>query len=379
MPFFLARGITGLAAAVLAVALAAPALARVSGPCGNCHTMHNSQDGGSMASTLSGTSRVPDETPNGELLKSDCIGCHSATDSTTWKDPVTGAPIVYNTAEPTYGADAGDGQRHGLAAGNFYWVTRDSSFGHNIFSPDPTLTKAPGKYSGCSGWSCHVNLDRPYTLGGRARKNCTCCHTFPSNYHHNDDSATVVNSRAQGWYRFLGSVHFDGHGASGIESPDWEHSATSTSHNEYLGAQKAAMADMSGYTENGNTVTAFCSGCHNSIHANWRYVDEFTGEPGGPALTPWIRHPADRALPAGGEYTAYTVYDPLVPVARPALTTISGTVTPGTDMVMCLSCHRAHASPYPDMLRFPYDQMQAGGGGADGTGCFKCHTAKDGS
>lgn len=48
-------------------------------------------------------------------------------------------------------------------------------------------------------------------------------------------------------------------------------------------------------------------------------------------------------------------------------------------MVFCLSCHRAHGSPYPDMLRFDYSEMQAGGGGATGTGCFKCHSAKDGS
>jgi hypothetical protein len=48
--------------------------------------------------------------------------------------------------------------------------------------------------------------------------------------------------------------------------------------------------------------------------------------------------------------------------------------------VMCLSCHRAHGSPYNDMLRWDYDGMVAGngsGGGNDGTGCFKCHSEKD--
>lgn len=47
----------------------------------------------------------------------------------------------------------------------------------------------------------------------------------------------------------------------------------------------------------------------------------------------------------------------------------------GVDKVMCLSCHRAHGSPYPDMLRFDYN-MEAGGGTST-DGCFKCHTNKD--
>jgi len=75
-----------------------------------------------------------------------------------------------------------------------------------------------------------------------------------------------------------------------------------------------------------------------------------------------------------------TNYNPQAPVARvSAPGAISDVVVPGTDAVMCLSCHVAHASPYPDMLRWNYTQMIAGGGGADGQGCFVCHTQKDGT
>ena len=77
--------------------------AAVSGPCSNCHTMHASQHG------------VPEE-PSQSLLVDSCVGCHSATDGITWKDPVTGAPIVYNAEEPSYNT------QKGLAGGNFYWV-----------------------------------------------------------------------------------------------------------------------------------------------------------------------------------------------------------------------------------------------------------------
>ncbi|NOR60144.1 MAG: hypothetical protein GQ469_05880, partial [Methanosarcinales archaeon] len=73
------------------------------------------------------------------------------------------------------------------------------------------------------------------------------------------------------------------------------------------------------------------------------------------------------------------VYDPEVPVARPDLEAIEETGLLGEgDMVMCLSCHRAHGSPYPDALRWDYTKMVAGDAGNwAGTGCFKCHADKD--
>ena len=67
-------------------------------------------------------------------------------------------------------------------------------------------------------------------------------------------------------------------------------------------------------------------------------------------------------------------YNPLVPVARPSLATVSNTVAPGTDMVMCLSCHVAHGSPYDDLLRWDYALMEAGSSNTGG--CFVCHAGK---
>jgi predicted CXXCH cytochrome family protein len=114
-------------------------------------------------------------------------------------------------------------------------------------------------------------------------------------------------------------------------------------------------------------MTAFCCGCHGAFH------DEKD------ASGNWIRHPSDAVLGgAGTEYAGYTTYDPVVPVARASLSTVKSTVSGSGgdgDMVMCLSCHRAHGSPYPDMLRWDNDNMVAGGGGTGG--CFTCHTEKD--
>jgi predicted CXXCH cytochrome family protein len=97
------------------------------------------------------------------------------------------------------------------------------------------------------------------------------------------------------------------------------------------------------------------------------------------AVSPFIRHPTVVSLPATGEYTAYAGDKLSALVARLKVPDgASSSVAPGSDAVMCLSCHVAHVSNYPDMLRWDYSTMIAGNAGtASGTGCFACHTNKD--
>jgi predicted CXXCH cytochrome family protein len=48
------------------------------------------------------------------------------------------------------------------------------------------------------------------------------------------------------------------------------------------------------------------------------------------------------------------------------------------DQVMCLSCHKAHGSKWPNALRFDYTGMDAHlGTGTRTDGCFFCHRLKD--
>ncbi|MBN2373194.1 hypothetical protein JXL19_05355 [bacterium] len=355
--------------------------AKVIGVCSNCHTMHYSQNG----------TQEPewgDEGPYGYLLTKDCLGCHTATDGGTWKDPVTGAPIVYNLSEPSYGIEY-NGVKQGLAGGNFYWVEHlDDTRGHNIFpgNPDDNLAIAPGEawaYSpdGCGSNSCHSNLDRPFQASQsfdpihgylNGRYGCRGCHMVSGynrfsqikSWHHANDSGPVVDSKEEGWFRFL-SGHYSGyeHGVAGIEDDDWQYTYSKSDHNEYLGKQ-VASGTGSFVSIGANTMTAFCCGCHGVFH-----VKKSAGE--------WIRHPVDRIIPITNGYELYTEYDPLVPVARPDLTGWTGpraTVNQGgtvqKDMVMCLSCHRAHGSPYPDILRWDYSTIM------DEKGCITCHTTK---
>jgi len=342
-----------------------PVEARVRGICSNCHTMHNSQ----------GNSAVDPGGPNSNLLTTSCVGCHSSTGSSTILD-IGGCqvPIVFNTSEPTYPPNGSMSST--LAGGNFYWVQaagKGDAYGHNVFgisNADATLTNAPGASTSCP--SCHSTL-------ATATSGCKGCHV-PK--HHADDGADVVDAGG-GYYRFLGSVmHADyswlpGEGVKGIEADDWEQNPNSTNHNGYMGTADVYAKQGTGPYIDKFTMAQKCNGCHgifhhlmNSEQTSMDQVGDFSGA--------WLRHPSDVVLPNSGEYANYTVYDPMVPVAKPDLTgkKNDANVVPGTDIVTCISCHRAHGSPYPDMLRWDYTTMITGGG-SNSSGCFKCHTTKD--
>ena len=182
-----------------------------------------------------------------------------------------------------------------------------------------------------------------------------------------------ISGRAEGWYRFLGSVmqrddqiEPPPEGVVGIEAPDWEQSPLPDQHNTYQGKTGPYVS----YLESGS-IDQKCSGCHGRFH------NETT------ANSTWIRHPVDVAIPDFGEFTGFSTYNPMVPVARQNVTPEDAgfsVINRGSDLVSCISCHRAHGSPYPAMLRWGYRDWP----GIDSytqqpalNGCAVCHTSKD--
>ena len=344
-----------LATAALITVFCGSAMAKVTGSCGGCHTMHNSQGGSHMMlnTTIDGTGGFGGG-GYPALTRGTCVGCHTG--------DVTAGPIpfVNSLSKPdTY-----------LAGGNFYWVAQEggSAKGHNVkgvpgIIADAVLTAAPGDTlgTGCTN-SCHYTLFTPdaSSIGGASALDTGCQGCHVATEHHATQQADGAPAlKDNGYFRFLSSHINDDNGVHGIEDNDWQYATTASNHNEYLGSTSSTN----------NTMTGYCIGCHGNFHNQLDSADN------------WIRHPSDAVLPNEGEYLAYKIYDPIAPVARPNLITISdnGLVANNSDMVMCLSCHRAHGSPYDDLLRWEYDGMIAGGGTgcATGTGCFVCHTEKD--
>lgn len=332
--------------------------------------MHNSEQGAAVSFKRDDASKkVFTELPFTRLLKTDCIGCHSDSGSETIITiGATRIPIVYNFLEPTYPPDGSSSSS--LAGGNFYWVAQQDGdrYGHNVYGisePDLLLggdVPAPGGTVTEECAICHRTLATEET-------GCNGCHVP----RHHTLGNNVVSGKDEGWYRFLGlfapgrdELDLPSSGVSGIEDPKWEQAPSATSHNTYQGSTVPYTADL-----NTKSISQFCSGCHGLYH----------NETADNSV--WIRHPVEVSIPNSGEFTDFNDYNPLVPVAKQDPTEAdvnSPSIDLGSDMVSCLSCHRAHGSPYPAMLRWAY---RAWPGidpytGQDAVnGCVVCHTTKD--
>lgn len=366
-------------------------LTGITGPCDNCHTMHNSQNGSPM--TFDDT-----ETPNAQLLRATCYGCHAQGGTTATVNIGTNkVPQVMHSGETS------------LAGGNFGYINgmagtgASSAKGHNIVdltgadSVFKGIGKPPPGALGSSSGNPHPswNFLRSDILGCAGRNGCHgyravggSAAILPNGVngaHHSnvggklDAPTTPANS-----YRFLDTV-------KGFEDPDWQENPSSGNHNEYFALAAPIQLGCDGVggmaqchigpggpvrTPDG-TMSQFCATCHGNLHT---LATETSDGIGSTASSPFMRHPTDLSLPSTGEYAAYTAYDLKAPVARLTVPDdASGAVSPGSDAVMCLSCHVAHASDYPDMLRWDYDTCDAG------TtfdvklkcGCFSCHSTKN--
>jgi predicted CXXCH cytochrome family protein len=277
-----------------------------------------------------------------------------------------------------------------LAGGNFAYIlgTKGSgasdSKGHNVIdigNIDDTLTAPPGQ------WHDHQIRNTNFTCAGargchgtRGPSLSSGLRNMGGTHHNNVDGKLNTANNVYDSYRFL-------LGVQGLENPGasrWQN-WSATDHNEYFGKS----FPLSGGSCNNchivgpsnivspasRTISGFCGTCHGNFH----WLDDpnsVDGGIGGDTISPFTRHPTDIVLPNSGEYASYTTYSVEAPIARQVVPdNPSNTVTPGTDVVMCLSCHAAHATDNPDMLRWDYATMIAGGGGSGG--CFTCHTTKN--
>jgi predicted CXXCH cytochrome family protein len=348
--------------------------------------MHASQNG-----TLMG------DGPNNYLLLYTCINCHSG--PTGQATTANGAPIVLRTSG---GAPGGQGGTFTLAGGDFYWVDQGSdALGHNvdvIVGPDAAISANIGNNP--PGWDNSYNVDAFGADVANSDANWTVQLTCAGTYgchgdhsvsgndagivgaHHGNTGGTTTQASSPttvgGSFRFCAGIN-------GLEDATWNWAETNAAHNEYFGT---TYNDAGGAPAGDDlrTMSYLCALCHGTFHE---------GAQIGGATTPWLRHPTDIVLMSGSrgttEYSAYNqagappaaTYSLEAPVARGAPVPAASTATVNTNqsdddgaIVSCLSCHRAHGSDQPDILRWDYSTVIAGGGSSN-VGCFKCHTTKD--
>jgi len=336
--------------------------ARVKGKCKDCHSMHYSYEGREM--TYGGRAG-----PFPALTEGGCIGCHGQAPYGTENIITIGKARIPQVLHHMQNGD--------LAGGNFYYVADgynpDYSRGHNVaeisLQENPPMDVPPGfirsviipggigpadwpgqRQLTCAGtWGCHGDrtIEDPYKSIYGA--------------HHTDDSE-IDGSTVGKSYRFL-------YGITGKEHKDWEYLATIDNHNGYRGDMNHSSMD---------TISYLCGECHARFHPHANLGG--SREVGQVYNSLWLRHSSDIAFStvhggfAGSEYQGYVRYSLEAPVAysRP---TGGEEVVDMNSIIMCLSCHRAHASQNPDILRWDYDKVIAGST-PSGTSCLTCHTRK---
>jgi len=341
--------------------------------CAGCHTMHNSQNGvipnGPLGIPGTGIGTVGDVGNSNLTLGSDpsstCLKCHA---------------VIYKSV-------SADGSAF-TPGGDFYWLTRDDilanghstdtaaaeSHGHNIIAADfpgyanadPTLSTAPSVGGtaypsaslGCQ--SCHDphgkkdNGVNPLPIAGSGSYGAVNPNDNSGNVDPADGANTVLGN-----FRLLGGVGYDGGGVAGINFANGDPVAVSYAPNH---GDFAAETDIN-HTDYGSGMSEWCTNCHNGFDAD------------GSAAH---RHPASNDAHLNGFVSNYNQYvttgnmngtvadsfDRLVPFERGILDTdgdgqpdagLDSTNVAGVDNssnVMCLTCHRAHATAWPDALKW---------------------------
>ena len=318
------------AVAVVAI-FAAPAAAFHDGGvahCNGCHTMHNSQGGAIMADGGSPGQGISNYLLLGATPSDTCLRCHAG----------DGGSYHVLASDPLVPTDE-------RGAGDFVFLLEDNvndghagatnpiagyAAGHNIVAPghgisaDPVLTTAPGGTFPAADMACSSCHDPHGTDSFRL--------LYGANRLVRTDGSTYLFPNAAPTAEGLGLFF-------GVES--------NSNHTAYQGG-----------------MSAWCGNCHGDFHNNAAALIHPSGVPLGSDIasaynayngtTDCVNNPAASGLPCGTG-TQPTAYLAQVPFEDPANTTTSTAGPSSGSVVMCLTCHRAHATSSPDAGRWDFN------------------------
>lgn len=309
--------------------------------CDGCHTMHNSEDGVSIIE--GGTAGVTgDSLTKGTDPSSTCLVCHEGSRS---------YHVLSPSATITNLTPGGDFQ---WLKKSFTWMVRGNpvtrkgeSFGHNVIAADfglvqdSVLEKAPGgefqsAWLACS--SCHDPHGKKVDKVGPIIES--------GSYGAQPTATTDVGN-----FRLLADIGY-------MPGPGVQYNVRPPIARTGSGAQETDNL----HTDYGKGMSEWCATCHTKFLAGGK------GE---------HKHPASNTATLGQghialNYNAYVAtgdlgnsadesFDQFVPFERQATSSadLDETSTQGPDSnsnVMCLSCHRAHVSAFPNAGRWDFEQ-----------------------
>ncbi|SPQ00544.1 Putative cytochrome c (omcT) [Candidatus Sulfobium mesophilum] len=340
------------------------------GACEGCHSMHNSLDGRAAARAL------PQYQAGAYLLKASdqssvCLNCHQHAGDT--------APSGFHISTSESDMPTGSPPIQLSPGGDFGWLKKTYSWtdangalqtspgythGHNItaydygYAADGRLTTAPGGGSfqypsnQLSCISCHDPHGR-YRRSGTGTISTTGGPIIGSGSY--NTSMEPFGTISAGTYRLLGGAGYQPKSLAGsyafLYNPFFAAAPEDYNRSENTTDVRVAY---------GQNVSQWCANCHAMMHSS----------------VGTLIHPADQAMSSliisnynsyvktgdltGTQATSYLSLVPFQMGDTTDMTTLKGAVGSAAgpvsgDRVMCLSCHRAHASGWESMMRFPLD------------------------
>lgn len=395
--------------------------------CTDCHTLHGSEDGafvnaGTGAGQWIGTGGFR------ELLKKDdwtdmCLSCHKQGFNTSATVDLPGvtdsgwvAPIVMTT-------DGVDPVGLSMPAGDFYYSNLDPKKGHNpaftkgsmamatskLMSADPVLgSKPPGGAISDGEWSCHS------------------CHGMHSRFSGSYTAYRQIKRKVNG---VVTTGDVSGFGVETVVPSDVQNASyepiKSNSRGDIQGTnyvnlrkdgQALQGADL--YADYGDTnknvyqggFSSFCSACHGDFHGTQTTEG---GTDNAQTAGVWLKHPTNLLMEQPVSTRKYGIntykaavtnaqgtnpnpvgYDWKYPLVKAdadfsVKSTVAAATDPltlsGSDRLMCLTCHKAHASKYENMTRWDTNahafiangatdhEGETSTGDNPAYGCGKCH------
>lgn len=353
-----------MAVALLTVGLSGMAYAFHSGgvaECGGCHSMHSPKAGGSYL--LVGVDQ-----------SSTCLTCHEHTGDT--------GPTSYHIS--TNIADMGTGvpPKQRTPGGDFGWLKKTYTFvvrgssiteegsthGHNIvagdfgYAVDPHNATAPGgtfpsAQLACN--SCHDPHGKYRRLSTGAIATAGAPIIAAGSYATSTSpgySDPPVAGTALGVYRLLAGSGYTKDGITFLGVPA---AKVPSSYNRTEATTQTRAAY--GHATTGGHVSwgDWCATCHGAMHSSGNYVhpvDETLGSTIAGIYNTYVKS-GDMTGVATSSFTSLVPfientadYAALAGHAKNDNSYLNGPVSNGR--VSCLSCHRAHASGFPEMLRW---------------------------
>ncbi len=314
------------------------------GYCEGCHDLHISQEG-----LFQGQEQSDDTGLTGHML----IG----------RDPSSTCLLCHAEEGAFHNVFSKDGSRY-TPGGDFYWLKKTftanvngklyrsegDNHGHNVvaadyaLTEDRALTSAPGGVYSAYAMGCNSCHNPHGTISGNAGNNMPI--SVSGSYGEIAPEGTITGN-----YRLLGGIGYNGGSMSnGVIF-------TQPAPVAVTGSGKWTETD-SNHTAYGSGMSEWCGNCHDDL------VDNGKKHPSGnnAKLSSAIISNYNSYVKTGDiSGTQATSYTSLVPFELGAddkslldPSSSSGPAAGGKAGVMCLTCHRAHASAFQDIGRWDF-------------------------